>query len=72
MNSTKDVTLGCKAEKIRDKSVIHLNPQASVAQKIADGVVFRRFQGEGVEFFLNRTSLTPLRFSMRIFLKIPI
>ena len=29
-----------------------LNPQAPVAQKIADGVVFRRFQGEGVEFFL--------------------
>ena len=30
-----------------------------VAQKVADEVVFRRFQGEGVEFFLNRTSLTP-------------
>ena len=28
-----------------------LNPQAPVAQKIADEVVFRRFQGEGVEFF---------------------
>ena len=26
------------------------NPQAPVAQKIADEVVFRRFQGEGVEF----------------------
>ena len=25
-----------------------------VAQKIADEVVFRRFQGEGAEFFLNR------------------
>ena len=24
-----------------------------VAQKVADEVVFRRFQGEGVEFFLN-------------------
>ena len=35
------------------------NPQAPVAQKNADVVVFRRFQGEGVEFFLNRTSLTP-------------
>ena len=35
------------------------NPQAPVAQKIPDEVVFRRFQGEGVEFFLNRTSLTP-------------
>ena len=29
----------------------NLNPQAPVAQKIADEVVFRRFQGEGVEFF---------------------
>ena len=36
-----------------------LNPQAPVEQKIADEVVFRRFQGEGVEFFVNRTSLTP-------------
>ena len=36
-----------------------LNPQAPVAQKSADEVVFRRFQGEGVEFFLNRTSLNP-------------
>ena len=35
------------------------NPQAPVAQKVADEVVFQRFQGEGVEFFLNRTSLTP-------------
>ena len=48
-----------------------LNPQAPVAQKIADKVVFRHFQGEGVEF-LNRTSLTPLRFLMRIFWKLPI
>ena len=29
-----------------------LNPQAPAAQKIADEVIFRRFQGEGVEFFL--------------------
>ena len=28
-----------------------VNPQAPVAQKIADGMVFRRFQGEGVELF---------------------
>ena len=27
------------------------NPKASVAQKSVDEVVFRRFQGEGVEFF---------------------
>ena len=39
----------------------------------ADEVIFRHFQGEGVEFFFNRTSLTPLlRFLMRIFWKIPL
>ena len=32
------------------QSTQNLNPQAPVAQKIADEVVFRRFQGEGVEF----------------------
>ena len=26
------------------------NPHTPVAQKVADEVVFRRFQGEGVEF----------------------
>ena len=30
---------------------IGINSQASIAQKVADEVVFRRFQGEGVEFF---------------------
>ena len=30
---------------------IKLNPQAPVAQKVADEVVFRRFHGKGVEFF---------------------
>ena len=38
-----------------------INPQVPVAQKITDEVVFRRFQGEGVEFFFNRTTLTPLQ-----------
>ena len=28
------------------------NPHTPVAQKVADEIVFRRFQGEGVEFFL--------------------
>ena len=31
--------------------LICLNPQAPVAQKIAEEMVFRHFQGEGVEFF---------------------
>ena len=30
-----------------------INPQAPVAQKTADEVVFRHFQGEGVEFFFK-------------------
>ena len=34
-----------------DKSNYNLNPQAPVAQKIADEMVFRRFQGEEFEFF---------------------
>ena len=33
-----------------------LNPQAPVAQKNADEVVFRHFQGEGVEEFFCRIS----------------
>ena len=28
-----------------------VNPHTPVAQKIADEVAFRRFQGEGVDFF---------------------
>ena len=31
--------------------IINLHPQAPVAQKIAVGVVLRRFQGQGVEFY---------------------
>ena len=31
--------------------IIFLIPRALVAQKIVDEVVYRRFQGEGVEFF---------------------
>ena len=31
---------------------VRLNPQAPVAQKITDEVVFRRFQGGGLEVFL--------------------
>ena len=38
-----------------------------VVQKVADEVVFQRFQGEGLEFFLNRTSLTPSDFSRTSF-----
>ena len=36
-----------------------LNPRAPVAQKIADEMVFRRFQGEGVEFFFKSDLIDP-------------
>ena len=52
--------------------MIEINPQAPVAQKFADEVVFRRFQGEGVEFFYSDLPDSTLRFLMRIFWKIPI
>ena len=45
-----------------------LNPHTPVAQNVADEVVFRRFQGEGVGFF--KIGPPPLRFLMRIFWKI--
>ena len=48
-----------------------INPHTLVSQKVADEVVFRRFEGKGVEFF--KSDLTdPLRFLMRIFWKIQI
>ena len=40
-----------RCENIFPTFKILFDPQAPVAQKIADEVVFRRFQGEGVEFF---------------------
>ena len=57
----------------KEPTLKSLNPYTPVAQQVADEVVFTsRFQGEGVEFFFNRTSLTSLRFLMSIFWKIPI
>ena len=39
---------------LRKKLITQIfNPQAPVAQKSEDEVVFLHFQGEGVEFFLN-------------------
>ena len=44
--------LGARSNKSPGARFAHaVNPQAPVAQKIADEVVYRRFQGEGVEFF---------------------
>ena len=40
-----------------------LNPQAPVAQKTADEVVFRHFQGEGVEFFFKSDLTDPPQIS---------
>ena len=53
--------LGLKFRKVI-KYISVINPQAPVAQIIADEVVFRRFQGEGVQFLKS-----DLRFLMRIF-----
>ena len=38
--------------KVNPGSMFTLNPHTPVWQKIANEVVFRRFPGEGVEFFL--------------------
>ena len=46
--------------------LIVFNPQAPVAQKIADEVVFRRFQSEGVEFFISDLTDPPSEFLIRI------
>ena len=40
----------------------NVNPQAPVAQKIADVMVFRRFQGERVEFFKSDLTDPPSDF----------
>ena len=42
-----------------DSVRVYINPQAPVAQKIADEVVFQRFQGEGVEFFFKSDLTDP-------------
>ena len=46
--------------------MIEINPQAPVAQKIADKVVFRRFQGEGVEFFKSDLTDPPQIFDAHL------
>ena len=51
---------------------VKFNPHMPVSQEVSDEVVFRRFQGEGVEFFLKLDLTDPLWFLMRIFWKIPI
>ena len=35
------------------------NPHTPVAQKVADEVIFRRFQGEGVKFFFKSDLTVP-------------
>ena len=42
--------------------ISYINPQAPVAHKIADEMVFRRFQDEGVEFFRSDLSDPPSAF----------
>ena len=49
-----------------------VNPQAPVAQKIADEVIFRRSQGEESSFFFKSDLTDPLGFLLRMFWEIPI
>ena len=46
-----DVKILNLSESFKNDDFLSFNPHTPVAQKIADEVVFRRFQGEGVEFF---------------------
>ena len=57
---TRKLALGRHYQRVSQNYFVHwnnylrfneINPQAPVAQKVADGVVFRRFRREGVEFF---------------------
>ena len=48
------------------------NPQAPVAQKSTDEVVFRHFQGEGVEFFFKSDLTDPHQIFDAHLLEIPI
>ena len=61
-------------KKINDKKIVinSVNPQAPVARKVADEVVYRRFGREGVEFFKIGPHWPPIRFLMRVFWEIPI
>ena len=52
--------------------ISYINPQAPVAQKIAHEMVFRHFQGEGVEFVKSDLTDPPLSFLRCIFRKLPI
>ena len=55
-------TLGKKLGKYYTCQKSCLNPHTPVAQKIADEVVFRRFQGERVEFFKSDLTAPPSDF----------
>ena len=44
--------------------IFPLNPDTPVAQKVADEVVFRRLQSEGVEFFISDLTDPPFRFCL--------
>ena len=49
-------------ETIRLFGVVKGNPHTPVAQRVADEVVFRRFQGEGVGFLKSNLTDTPSDF----------
>ena len=45
----------------------NINPHTPVAKKVADEVVYRRFQGEGVEFFKSDFTDPPQIFDAHLF-----
>ena len=83
-NLTQQGKVLYELEKIAFKMLtvnLSLNPHTPVAQKVADEVGFRRFQGEGVEFFkseltdppqifdaylLEKTNLSPSSFHISV------
>ena len=50
-NKNAEMPISYNFDKFSKVKIRIINPQAPVAHKIADEVVFRQLQGEGVEFF---------------------
>ena len=62
------IGLQCSIEFVPFRTLLEnsLNPHTPVAQKVADKVVFRRFQSEGVEFFLIGSHRPPSDFDAHL------
>ena len=58
-NVTWHIWLKATAKLFSSNYSSYFNPHTPVAQKLADEVVFHRFQGEGVEFFFKSDLTDP-------------